>query len=464
MEKVHSDKGEVLIEVSPLIDFTGSSEINLKMPCVKTPVHTKKQNSNGKDTQQELAQRHDFMSKLLQPSAIKVLKDYITWQRMWRTSYEKGVTIEEALKSAPDYAPISIHVDLTTACNYKCDHCVDMDILNTGIQYDHEKLLNSINSLIAKGLRSVILIGGGEPTAYPGFGEVVRTLKAKDIQVGIVTNGSMLSKVEDIVDVLDKNDWIRLSLDSGSNETFRAMHKPGSKKVTLDWICSHIKPIKQKNPEVQIGYSFIIVWDDCETNNFLIIENLDEMEEAAARAKDSGFDYISFKPFLTRGEVNNQEIVALSQDEPTIENVMQKIRSRIEKSKELEDADFKVVESTNLKVFENGSYQQYTEQPHNCHMQFFRHVLSPLGVYNCPVYRHVPQALLGGKHSFETEQGVQELQKNALRLIDSFDATEECKEVTCLYNHANWVIEGLIQNPEELDVLLSEVSGQDFFL
>ena len=43
----------------------------------------------------------------------------------------------------PDFAPISINLDLTTACNYACDHCVDLDILNTGIRFDHDKLLAS---------------------------------------------------------------------------------------------------------------------------------------------------------------------------------------------------------------------------------------------------------------------------------------------------------------------------------
>ena len=58
-----------------------------------------------------------------------------------------------------------------------------------------------------------------------------------DIQIGVVTNGSMMKKIEAVTDVLQQQDWVCLSLDSGTNETFRAMHKPGSKKCTLEWIC-----------------------------------------------------------------------------------------------------------------------------------------------------------------------------------------------------------------------------------
>ena len=32
-------------------------------------------------------------------------------------------------------------------------------------------------------------------------------------------------------------------------------------------------------------------------------------------------------------------------------------------------------------------------------------------------------------------------------LLDDFDASHECKEVTCLYNDVNWWLEGLIEDP-----------------
>src|SRR5206468_2994341 len=77
---------------------------------------------------------------------------------------------------APRIAPVSINLDLTTACNYRCDHCIDWDILNTPNKYEEEKLRSSIAEMRERGLKSVILIGGGEPTVYPGFSGMVRYL------------------------------------------------------------------------------------------------------------------------------------------------------------------------------------------------------------------------------------------------------------------------------------------------
>jgi len=469
MQKIHSESGEVLISISPLIDCR-----NIKTDSADdaggtggangAPLHTRARGDAARERQAELSPIHDFMGKLLQPGAIGRLAEYVRWQAAWREGYANGMSFDEALATAPDYAPLSINLDLTTACNYRCDHCVDMDILNTGIRYEHERLKDSLTRMADKGLRSVILIGGGEPTAYPGFGDIVRHLKDRDIKIGIVTNGSFMKKVREVAGVMGEGDWVRLSLDSADNGTFRAMHKPVNAKCTLDWICEQIPAIKDANPALQIGYSFIIVWRDCRTNNADIVENVAEIAAAAERAKRWRFDYISLKPFLTRAEENNAEIVDLVRDEEHLGGIMKTIRGEIERAKRQQDDSFKVIESTNLRVLENGSYKNYTEQPHNCHLQFFRQVVSPLGVFNCPVYRHVPQALIGGKHAYATDADRRKTRDNTLRLIEAFDAAAECRDVTCLYNHANWFIEDLIRNPDKLGSLEATSERRDYFL
>lgn len=421
--------------------------------------------------QTELAPVHDFAAKLCQPSVLERLKSYVRWQSDWRRARAQGRTLDSIL-SVPDQVPLSINLDLTTACNYACDHCVDMDILNTGVQYDHVKLMSSLAEMAKKGLRSVIVIGGGEPTVYPKFAESIRHMKSLGLKLGIVTNGSGMEKIGEVADVFDAQDWVRLSLDSGSNEVFEAMHKPKGKMfspkgkidITLDGICDGVARVKQAHPGLRIGYSFIIVWKDCEANDAAIHENVHEIVMGAERARRSGFDYISFKPFLTRAEKNNAEIVGLTKESTRIEDVMLEIRKQVDLAKKLETETFKVLESTNLKVLENGTYQNYTNQPRNCHMQFFRQVLSPLGVFNCPVYRHVPQAKVGEKHSYADLPSLQTAQRSTLRLIETFDAREECKEVTCLYNHVNWFLEDLIEHPEKLDSLQASPERNDFFL
>jgi len=410
----------------------------------------------------ELAAMHDFAAKLRQPSLLGRLQGYVRWQARVRAAQAAGQPIADLMRELDD-VPISINLDLTTACNYACDHCVDFEILNTGARYDHEKLLSSLELLAARGLKSVIVIGGGEPTTYPKFEEVMLRMKALGLKLGLVTNGTGMAKVRNIAHALDAKDWVRLSLDSGTDATFQAMHKP-RKAITLDQICEGIPPVKAVNRVTKIGFSYIIVWRGCTANDAAITENVHEMYTAAERARRYGFDYISFKPFLVRADENNAEIVDITQQSNRVADVMGAIRQQLELSKRLETDSFKVVESTNLRVLANNSFRNYTRQPQQCHMQLFRQVLSPLGLFNCPVYRHVEKARIGDKHAWADEAAAAASQEGTAKLIQGFDAAHECREVTCLYNNANWFIEDLIRHPEKLDELLPVEEREDWFL
>ncbi len=412
---------------------------------------------------QELSHVHDFASKLLQPSVLPRLQTYVRAQAEIRRRLERGEPLDDAVLNGLDDVPVSVNLDLTTACNYRCDHCVDLEILNTGIRYDHDRLKEGLALLARRGLRSVIVIGGGEPTVYPGFGDIVRFMKGLGLSLGIVTNGSGNRKIAEVASCLDEHDWVRLSLDAGTDETFQVMHRP-RKPITLDEICEGVPGIKQANPRVAVGFSFIITWKGAEGNGMKIHPNLHEMVLATERARRYQFDYISFKPFLTRAENNNAEIIDIDGEPATLDDLLATIRRNIAECKKLETPTFRVVESTNLRVLENGTFREYMRQPRNCHMQWFRQVISPLGLFNCPVYRNQPHGRIGHKHAYSAPAELPAVQRSALKLIQTFDATEQCKEVTCLYNQVNWFIEDLVEHPEKLETLAPRPERGDYFL
>lgn len=97
-------------------------------------------------------------------------------------------------------------------------------------------------------------------------------------------------------------------------------------------------------------------------------------------------------------------------------------------------------------------------------MQFFRQVLSPLGTYNCPVYRNQPHGSLGDKDANADGPAFDATRQRTAERITNFNVAEACAEVTCLYNNANWWIERLIDNPSELDQLQSADGPPDYFL
>jgi len=386
---------------------------------------------------------HDFTAKLRQPSVAAHLQSYVEWRRALERARGRG----EPDPAPPALAPLSINLDLTTACNYRCTHCIDWDMLNTRHKYREQELRDSLRLMQERGLRSVILIGGGEPTLYPRFADFVGYLKELGLQVAIVSNGSRGRVLVDAALPLDERDWIRLSLDAGSNELFVKMHRPVDPAIDLDAICAWVPEIKRANPRVRVGFSYIITWSGASRDGNEILENVHEIELAAARARRFGFDYIAFKPVLER-QPDGAEVMDPERVRTDLEAMLARIRGEIDRARALADEKFEIYESINLRMLESGSWREFTRQPRTCHMQALRQVLSPLGLYNCPAHRGVAKARIADADAYKDDTTAQQTGQGLLRILDQFDASHECREVTCLYNGVNWWIEKLVSDPE----------------
>lgn len=402
---------------------------------------------------------HDFTEKLRQPALADHVKSYVDWRR----AVAKARAEHGAEPEAPELAPISINLDLTTACNFRCTHCIDWDILNSAHKYKEAELRASIEHMAERGLRSVILIGGGEPTLYPGFTGFVKFLKQLDLQVSIVSNGSRGDRLVEAVSYMSAPDWIRLSLDSGSNELFMAMHKPTNPKCDLDSICEWVPKIKAANRAVRVGFSYIIVWNGASRAENSLHENIHEIVSAAERARRFEFDYIAFKPVLERQDTG-AEIMDPQKTADDLASVVRRIRAEVDLAKELECDAFEVYESTNLRVLEQGNWRDFTKQPRTCHMQALRQVLTPTGLFNCPAHRGVEKARIGPANAYATAGQASTTARDLALILDQFDASRECAEVTCLYNGVNWWLEKMIEDPRaDADFEMGE-ERSDFFL
>jgi MoaA/NifB/PqqE/SkfB family radical SAM enzyme len=397
---------------------------------------------------------HDFGSKLRQDATLRRLKDYIQWQRRCG-----GDTSGRGL---PIVSPISINLDLTSACNFSCPFCVDSKLINAGKSLTLGEVKKTIDTLHACGLLSVILIGGGEPTLHNDFGEVVRYIKSKRLQIGIVTNGSRLEKIEAIVEALKEKDWIRISLDAAGEEVFQDLHLPKT-QVTLNRILEKAKEVKRKNPVVSLGYSFVIVWGGVEINGQRLHPNVDEMATSVALAGEFSFDYVSFKPCLVRFNESQRETLLKNVGKTKEEEIINEIRDHLQEARRLAGDRVKILESSNLKAMLNQETDQIKRQPKRCHMQFFRTVVTPFGIFHCPAFRGVEEARIGEPEGYRSERKFRESLARTAQSIMTFDAGEECKDVGCFYNHTNWWLEEFIRSKEDVHEL-EKIENDNFFL
>lgn len=400
---------------------------------------------------EELRDREfDFSSKLRQESIIQRLREYISWQR------------SAAHRKPPHFGPISINLDLTSACNFSCPHCVDSRIINSGEYIRLDDIKRTIRVLHSHGLLSVILLGGGEPTLHRDFEEIVRYVKNRGLELGIVTNGSRLDKVARITELLGEKDWIRISIDAAKEDTFRQLHWPKN-DVTLSRILHGARGIKDSNPLVSLGYSFVIVWEGLQINGKALTRNTDEIAEAVKLAGEYSFDFISFKPCLVRLEDSQKESLLDKVEGNEEERILREIKMNLHKARDTVDDRIRILESVNLQAMMNKEVDQLKRQPKRCHMQFFRTVVTPSGIFHCPAFRGVEKAKIAERDGYVTESKFGQTLKSTARSISAFNAGDECNVVGCFYHHVNWWLEKFANSTRDV-AHIEKVGDDNFFL
>lgn len=111
--------------------------------------------------------------------------------------------------------PIVAHIMPTSACNLKCGFCSVKDRKNHEVLGLENDIIPAIDKLKDRGLKAVILSGGGEPTIYPQFEELVNYLDSKNLDIGLITNGTRLNRQSP--STLEKLTWMRISINSLEN-------------------------------------------------------------------------------------------------------------------------------------------------------------------------------------------------------------------------------------------------------
>lgn len=398
---------------------------------------------------------HDFGQKLRQKALIAHLKNVVQWGRNLKNS--PGTITNPALPV------LSINLDLTTGCDHACGHCVDDLVINSGKKLQFDEIKQSIEILNKQGLRSAILIGGGEPTLYPQFEDVVAHLKKLKLQVGIVSNGGHGEKIHAIAHLLEKRDWVRFSIDAATNETYQQIHWKQSQRKpthTLEKVWSYAAKIAEKNPTIDIGYSYVIVWDGLEYHGRKLLDNIDEIPSAAEKAKENGFTYLSLKPCLIKYEEEGETLLYRTKKEQMAQ-VIERIKTNITRAKE-NAGHVRILQSQNLVAMLSDQLERLRHQPKICYAGFIKQVINPEGIFHCPAFRGDTRAKVGESNGYASEESAAATRDATLNNLLKFNATTTCSNIACFYNGVNRYIHNLIENDTNLDSL--QISDEeDFF-
>tara|TARA_Y100000310_G_scaffold298333_1_gene332193 strand:+ start:5430 stop:6488 length:1059 start_codon:yes stop_codon:yes gene_type:complete len=175
---------------------------------------------------------------------------------------------------------ISTHISPEGACNLKCPYCA-VTHRTTHDRIELDVIKDYVNKLIPRGLKAVILTGGGEPTAYKYFNDLVRWLHWQGLSVALITNGTLTHKVDPVVWKMFS--WIRVSINmfegwqnrillpvdeipetttKGCSFVFTKHHELGEYNLTYaGYIDNYFKDISKVAD--QCGAEYIRVLPDC---------------------------------------------------------------------------------------------------------------------------------------------------------------------------------------------------------
>jgi len=177
------------------------------------------------------------------------------------------------------------------------------------------------------------------------------------------------------------------------------------------------RKVKKKNAAVSLGYSFVIVWEGVEINGRDSVPTWMKWQSRLERAKAFSFDYVSFKPCLVRFGESQRETLLKDVEKTKERDIIDQIKGRLQEARDLAGDRVKILESSNLKAMLNQEADQIKRQPKGCHIQFFRTVVTPFGIFHCPAFRGVEAARIGEAEGYQSEAKFRETLLRTARSI-----------------------------------------------
>lgn len=115
----------------------------------------------------------------------------------------------ESYRAGTGRTVISTHVAPEGRCNLKCSYCsVSERKLHNTIELP--TIVDYITKLKSRGLKAVIITGGGEPTLYKDFNALGEWILDQGLELALISNGTQFNRVSDRI--IQNLTWLRISM------------------------------------------------------------------------------------------------------------------------------------------------------------------------------------------------------------------------------------------------------------
>lgn len=279
---------------------------------------------------------------------------------------------------------LTLRIDTNLNCNLNCLYCAWDSHSKRSETIEIGLVLDAVCQAKELGAKSIIIIGGGEPTLYPSVNELISSVHEMGLVPVMITNGTNLDD-ESIRFLDDEGCSLSLKLDSFDPETQDVLvGRTGSherQKRSLDRALAIFGPQDCLRP--RLALSFVItklnideseaLWRFCRENNIIPNPNIfnprgrGRLHEARLRP-----DAADLERVLARfAEIDDQEFgvvsEGISEGEPTclqhLYSVYMDVSGNVSPCPAVRCADFNVREHTLASIIKSDYFQQVRSTP-----------------------------------------------------------------------------------------------------
>lgn len=199
----------------------------------------------------------------------------------------------EAIARGEFLPPVAVHIDMTQDCNFNCPYC-NARYLRAKRYIPHDHLMRLADFIKDWGVKAAYVAVSGESMLHPDWTSFIYRLKRNGIEIGVVTNGSLMD-AEKRRALVECCRFVGISLDAASEETYSKMH--GTDSTVFRRVLNNIEGLIAMKGSLEVTIKYLIH-----------PINWAEIPKAVILAKNLGADNIHIRP-ASGGEIHYQTAI-----------------------------------------------------------------------------------------------------------------------------------------------------------
>lgn len=203
----------------------------------------------------------------------RIIYRYKSYKKLFFHALKKGVFASDLLRSQFPFVlrdaknPPIVSLELTNYCNIKCPYCTSsLNLLPMGMMSNNvfKKIISDLSEIRTNRIQ---IVGNGESTLHPNFGNYVSQLAKSGKYISLVTNGQWIrnSIAHEICNA--PIDLVEFSIDAGGKEGYEKSRLNGNYETLLTnviFLKQLIKRLKRRtiiNVRVMIRPSQMLLFE-----------------------------------------------------------------------------------------------------------------------------------------------------------------------------------------------------------